>query len=259
MDVSEATALVAAALIGLAVGSFGGVIAARVPSGGDPLRGRSRCDACGRTLGVADLIPVLSWVALGGRCRTCRSRISARWTLLEIATSVLFVVATLVAGDGWEAIMLAPFLAVLLVLSLIDLEHHRLPNAIVYPSAVAATTWIVVAASADALDPIGAAVGAAAYGGGLLAVSIASRGGMGFGDVKLGALIGGIIGSIDLASVAVASGSAVLLGGVAGVIALARGAGRSDMMPFGPMMSAGAAVAVIHGPELADAYLRLLR
>ena len=154
--------------------------------------------------------------------------------------------------------LLAPFSAILVALTLIDLEHHRLPNAIVYPCVAAAAVFVVVArVSGGDLDPVSGGIGGVSYGGALLLIALVSRGGMGIGDVKLAGLIGVVIGAVDLPSVAVAGAAAILLGGIAGIVALLRGADRRSGLPFGPMLAVGALVAVFFGPPLAGAYLGL--
>lgn len=252
-------ALVAvAALFGLLWGSFAGVLVARVPAGGDAVRGRSRCDACEAVLGGRDLVPVVSRLVARGRCRHCGAAVPARWTWIEVACAVLFASIAAVVVDPWRVVLLAPFAAVLVALSVIDLEHRRLPNAIVYPSVVIAAILIVVArVLGGPLDPVGAAIGFAAYGGTLLLIALVSRGGIGIGDVKLAGLIGLVVGAVDLPSVGVAAGAGILFGGLAGIVALLRGADRRSALPFGPMLAAGALVAVLVGPALADAYLGL--
>lgn len=252
-------ALVAvAAIFGLLWGSFAGVLVDRVPTGGDVVRGRSRCDACGAVLGARDLVPVVSWLLLRGRCRRCGAIVPSRWTRIEITCGALFALVAGSLREPWLIALLGPFSAILVALTLIDLEHHRLPNAIVYPSFVVATCAILVAwATGGPLDPSAAAVGALAYGGVLLVIAVVSRGGMGIGDVKLAALIGLVIGAVDLPSVGVAAAAGILFGGLAGIVALARGADRRSALPFGPMLAAGAVVAMLVGPKLADAYLGL--
>jgi leader peptidase (prepilin peptidase)/N-methyltransferase len=184
--------------------------------------------------------------------------VPARWTWIEAVCGALFGLLAYVVRDPWQIALLAPFAAVLVSLALIDLGHHRLPNAIVYPSFVVATIWIVVARIlGGALDPVGAAIGSLAFGGTLLLIALVSRGGMGMGDVKLAGLIGLVVGAVDLPSVGVAAAAGILFGGVAGIAALARGADRRSALPFGPMLAAGALVAACFGPPLADAYLGL--
>lgn len=179
---------------------------------------------------------------------------------MEVGTGIMFLLAAVVAEDIWQVLLLAPFLGVLLALTAIDLEHRRLPNAIVYPSVVVAGALIAGADLAGGSPSLGnAVIGALAFGGVLLLVAILSRGGMGLGDVKLAALIGLVVGAVDLASVGVAAGVAILLGGVAAFVALLRGAERRTALPFGPMLAGGALTAVLAGPRIASAYLGLFR
>lgn len=250
--------VIAAAVFGAAWGSFVGVLVDRTPDGRS-IGGRSHCDACGRTLGWLDLVPILSWCIARGRCRTCHARIAPMWTLIELGCTVLAVLAVL-AFEPWTAGLVAASTGVLLGLTIIDLRHRRLPNKIVHPGAIAIAVLVVVARALGApLDPLDAAIGGVAFGGALLVVEVASRGGMGMGDVKLAGLIGLLVGAVDLASVAVAAGAAILLGGVAAIVALARGADRRSALPFGPMLAAGALIALFAGRPLADAYVELLR
>lgn len=253
-------AIGASGALGLFFGSFFGVLVDRIPAGEDVVSGRSRCRSCGRVLTPFDLVPVVSWMVLRGRCRGCGARIGVRPLLIEIGTGLLFAVATLVAVDPWQSVLLAPFLGVLLALTAIDLEHRRLPNALVYPSVILAAAIVLAAQPFDgALSLSNAVLGAVAFGGGLLLVAILSRGGMGLGDVKLAGLIGAVVGAVDLPSVAVAAGVAILIGGLTAVVALLRGAERRSALPFGPMLAAGALAAVVAGPRIADAYLGLFR
>ncbi len=252
--------VVVAVPFGLVIGSFLTVVVSRVPAGESVVAPRSRCPSCGTPIPPRDNIPVLSWLLLRGRCRACGARISARYPLIELGTALLFAFAAASFEDPWMIALTAPFLGLLLSLSVIDLEHRILPNRIVYPSLLGFPVYLVVARVAGA--PVGltaAAIGFVAYGGGLLVVALISPKGMGMGDVKLAALIGIVIGAIDLPSVAVAAGLAILLGGIGAVAALAMGKGRKSAVPFGPFLAAGAAVALFWGPTIADAYLRSVR
>lgn len=190
----------------------------------------------------------------------CGERVSVRWTLIEGASALIAASVSLRGGSALEVVPLIGFLTTLLALAAIDLEHHRLPNAIVMPLGVVCLLWVGVGPMTGLELKVGPAfIGGAAYGGGLLVISLVSRGGMGMGDVKLAAVIGFVVGALDLASVAVAAGAAFLLGGVIGVVALLRGAGRRSAIPFGPMLAGGAFIAIFWGPSLARGYLSLLR
>jgi leader peptidase (prepilin peptidase)/N-methyltransferase len=206
-----------------------------------------------------DNVPVISWVLLRGRCHACRARISPVYPLTELACGALFVAAALVFEDPWAAVLLAPFLGLLVAISVIDLRHHKIPNRLVYPAVVASAAWIVVADLAGSELRAGSAgLGFLVFGVGLLIVALISPKGMGMGDVKLAALVGLVLGSVGMDLVAVAAGAAILFGGVGSLIALLAGAGRKTPIPFGPFIAAGALVATFAGEAIADAYLRLI-
>jgi len=251
--------LVAFGLVGLAIGSFLSVVVHRVPRRGSVVRPRSRCPSCGAQLRARDNLPVVSYVLLRGRCRSCRTRIPALYPFLELATAALFAGAAAAFDRPYEAAVMAAFLAVLLALSVIDARHRILPNRIVYPSITAFALLLAAGALAgEGFDLRGALVGFLGYGGGLLLVALVSPRGMGMGDVKLAALIGLVVGSLGAGRVLVAAGVGILLGGLAAIAALLSGRGRKQAIPFGPFLAAGAAAAVLAGERLARLYLDLV-
>ncbi len=260
MTAVEIVFRVAVSLVaGLVFGSFLTVVVHRVPAGESVLRPRSRCPACGTQLRAVDNVPVVSWLALRGRCRSCEARIPASYPLTELATGALFVAAALRYEDPWIVVLLAPFLGALLALSAIDLRTKKLPNRIVYPGLAISAAYLVVAEIAGApVDLLEAAIGLLAYGGGLLVVALVSPRGMGMGDVKLAGWIGLVLGALGLEDVAVAAGLGILFGGAGAIIALVAGASRKQAIPFGPFLAAGAAAAAFIAPWVADRYLDLL-
>src|SRR5919198_920740 len=219
-------------VFGLAIGSFLTVVTHRVPRKETVVTGRSKCPSCGATIRARDNVPLFSYLLLRGRCRSCGARISPAYPLTELATGLLAAGAALRYRSLFVAALVAAFLAVLLALALIDARHRVLPNRIVYPAVLA----------------FGAAIVAGDVGGG----------GVDLVTAALGFLVGLVLGSLALSSVAVAAGLAVLAGGVAALAALARGRSRKSAIPFGPFLAAGAAAAAFVGPQLAHAYLRLL-
>jgi leader peptidase (prepilin peptidase) / N-methyltransferase len=243
---------------GLAIGSFMTVVVARVPAGESVIRPRSRCPGCGAEIRNRDNVPVVSWLLLGGRCRSCGERISVRYPLLELSTAVLVSGAAALYDRPWIAVMLALFLALMPAIAWIDIERRIIPNRITYPAFLGFAGYVVVAWLFDGgTDPARGLVGALVYGGGLFVVALISRG-MGMGDVKLALVIGVVMGSIGLRYVGVAAAGALVFGGVGGVVALAMGRNRKAMIPFGPYMAAGAVVATFWGEAIADWYLRSL-
>ena len=241
---------------GLALGSFMTVVVSRVPVGESVVRPRSRCPKCGAEIANRDNIPVVSWLLLRGRCRSCGQAIPARYPLLEVSTAGLVVAAAAAYERPWVAVMMAAFLSLMPAIAWIDIERRIIPNRITYPAFVGFAVYVVVAWAFDGgTDPVRALVGALLYAGVLFVVAIVSRG-MGMGDVKLALVIGIVLGSLGLRFVAVAAAAAVLFGGIGGIVALATGRDRKSPIPFGPYMAAGAVVAAFWGERIADWYLR---
>jgi leader peptidase (prepilin peptidase) / N-methyltransferase len=241
-----------AALLGLAIGSFLNVVAWRMPRRESLVRPGSRCPGCGTAIGALDNVPVVSWLALHGRCRSCGERISARYPLVELATAALYVAVVAAAWDDAARIALGIALVTLLVpVTLIDLEHRIIPNRLTGPFAVLA---IGLGAALDpGFVPEQVIAGVAAGGFFMLAVLAYPRG-MGMGDVKLAGVLGLYLGR--------AVGPALLVGLVAGVVVgaaiMARkgaAAGRKTAIPFGPFLALGGIVAIFVGDTLVDAYL----
>ncbi|WP_409048546.1 A24 family peptidase [Microbacterium sp. HA-8] len=261
--------LVLAAVFGLVIGSFLNVVVYRVPAG-IPLTRESRCPACDAPVRAWQNVPVLSWMLLRGRCATCRTAISARYPLVEVATALAFLGVVWAATErvaiaGVDASSIGVLLAYLwlaavsVALTLIDLDTQRLPNAIVLPSYVVAFGLFAVAASLGA-DPMGlvrAAVGAAAMYGFYALLRLIRPDGMGGGDVKLAGVLGMYLGWVGWGALAVGGFAAFVLGGLYGVaVIIARRAGRRDAIPFGPWMLAGAWLGIAAGEPLAQAYVR---
>ena len=239
-------------LAGAVVGSFLTVVAYRVPRHEQFVSGRSRCPACGEQIAARDNVPIVSWLALRGRCRTCRAPISPRYPLAEVATAILFGVTALVLGtdDVAELLLGLVFCAVLVVITLTDLERRVIPNAIVLFGAVVAVG--VVAAT----DPgsLGERALAAGIGGGvLLLLVLAYPRGMGMGDVKLVAMMGLYLGR----ALAPAVLMGFLGGALVGVALMARhgAAARKQAVPFGPFLALGGVLALWFGDDMVDWYL----
>lgn len=240
---------------GLGVGSFMTVAVHRLPRGESVVRPRSRCPSCGTSIGPRDNVPVISWLLLRGRCRSCGAPISIEYPILELSTAGLVVLAATRYADVWRGALVAGLLALMPAIALIDIRHRIIPNRLTYPALVLFPAAILVAwPFDDSIDPLRGLVGLFAYGGALFVVAIVSRG-MGMGDVKLAALIGLVLGSFGLRSVGVAAGAAIVLGGLGGVVALGMGRGRKSAIPFGPYLAAGAVVAGLWGDAIADWYL----
>lgn len=217
--------------LGLIIGSFLNVCIYRIPRGGSLLFPPSACPACGRRLTALELIPVAAFIALKGRCRGCRTPISRRYPLVELLTGVLFLLVFWKFGLGLETLKWWVLLSLLIVIALIDLDFQRIPDAISLPGLAAGILL--------AQGHWGQAVLGAMIGYGIIAAVIAlSRGGMGWGDAKLLALIGAFLGWRGVV-VSLFVGS--LLGSLVGIILLLlRRIDRKTPVPFGPYLSLGA-------------------
>jgi leader peptidase (prepilin peptidase)/N-methyltransferase len=245
-------ALLPAAVFGLVIGSFLNVVAYRLPRGESLSKPRSRCPSCDTQIRAMDNIPVLSWLMLHGRCRNCEAAIAPRYPLVEAGTALLFAAVVAVHHDNTPMLVLGLVLVAFLVpLTLIDLDVRLLPDKLTAPAAVLAV------ALGTALDPSGEVqrlIAGAAAGMFFFVAWYVRPGGMGFGDVKLAAVLGLFLGR----SVAVAVFAALISGVVVGAFVMRRVGvteGRKTAVPFGPFLALGAAVALLAGDELIDAYL----
>ncbi len=247
MSIAAAAFVVAPAL---ALGSFLNVVAYRVPARRSLVRPRSACGSCGHEIAARDNIPVLSYLLLRGRCRHCSASISPVYPLVEALTAVLAVACVAVFGLTAEAALAFGFCAVLVTLSVIDVQHRIVPNRIVLPAAA------IVLVAHTAIDPSPEWVlGALGASGFLFAAALAYPKGLGMGDVKLALLLGAMLG----ASVAVALFLGFVAALVPAVVLFARhgSAARKMAVPLVPFLSFGAIVALFFGEQLFDGYLSL--
>lgn len=246
------TLVLLAAAAGLLVGSFLNVVAWRLPRGESLVAPGSHCPGCAHPVRPYDNVPVVSWLALRGRCRDCRTPISARYPLVEALTAAL-AAGVVLTNDGAHDLLLGLVLVVLLVpIALIDLDHRIIPNRLTALGGIAA---LAIGAATDLAGVPEQLIAAAAAGGFLLLAALARPGGMGMGDVKLAGMLGLFLGR----EVAVALLVALVVGTLVGVVVMARRGvteGRRTAIPFGPFLALGGVVALLAGSELVDWYLR---
>jgi leader peptidase (prepilin peptidase)/N-methyltransferase len=253
-----------AGLAGLIAGSFANVVIHRVPRHQSLVRPGSRCPACGAPVAWRDNLPVLGWLLLRGRCRACRAPISPRYPLVELAMGVLWFLLTLrlvTAGLGWAVPAYLALAFVCLVLAVIDASTRLLPNRITYPAFPVLLGLLLVASVG--LDDLGrlarGLLAGAAVGAFFLLLALISPRGMGLGDVKLAPTLGLALGWLSWGTVAVGVFAGFLLGGLAGVAAIAvAGLTRKSLLPFGPWLVAGALLGVLAGADVAAWYARAL-
>lgn len=253
----EAVWTVVFALLGMAVGSFLNVCIDRLPDGKSLLAPPSHCPSCQRRLSAADLIPIFSYLWLRGRCRYCKSSIPQRILWVEIATGAVFVFLYWHYGLSGDLAVAALYFCLFISLLAIDLEHHILPNKLVYPGVVIALIFSIFLPQLDVVPSIARAAAGGGIGLGIfLLIVVLSRGGMGWGDVKMAAFIGLVVG---FPMIFVAIMLAIVSGGlVAFVLVLRRAKSRKQSIAFGPFLSLAAMATILWGDAILDWYLGLL-
>lgn len=247
------------ALLGLAIGSFLNVCIDRLPQNKSIVLPPSHCEACQHKLAAKDNIPVFSYLRLRGRCRYCQASIPRRIFWVELATGLIFALLYWHYGLSAELGVMAFYACLFIIIFVIDLEQGLILNKVVYPGMVVALLlslypwpWLT--------DSIVMRVAYAALGGGIgfalfLVIAIVSRGGMGWGDVKLAALIGLATG-FPLVLLAIIMG-AIIGGIVAVVLMIAKKRKRRETIPFGPFLALAAMVTLLWGSNILSWYLGL--
>jgi leader peptidase (prepilin peptidase) / N-methyltransferase len=242
----------AAVLVGLVVGSFLNVVIHRVPRRESVVWPASHCPHCGKPIRPKDIIPLISYLLLRGRCRNCKEHIAARYPAVEATTGLLFGAAAYEFGTSLDLLPMLVFISALISLAVIDLEHRLLPNAIVGPTALAGLVLSIL------VNPAGwwtYPLSAIAVAGALLVLALIYPSGMGMGDVKMGGMLGAFLG--PYAALAVFLGA--LIGAVTGGLLMAAGKiQRRSALPFGLFMALGGLISLLAGPLLWELYLNLM-
>jgi len=255
---NDSAFVVLATVVGAVIGSFLNVCIYRLPRGRSVVWPSSACESCGRQLSWFENLPVVSWVALGAKCRTCKSPLSIRHPLIEAITAAMFGLAAWYYGPSITLLSRLVFGCALIVLFAIDLEHHLLPNVITLPGIVIGFLFSFMTEPGWVASLIGILVG----GGGLWLVAEAyyrlrHEEGLGMGDVKMLAMIGAFVGwKLTLMTLMLAS----LAGSAVGLtfIAIKKG-DLKYALPFGTFLAMGAALAATVGPGLLGWYMGFLQ
>lgn len=236
-------------VFGALVGSFLNVVVYRLPRGESLVAPGSRCTGCAAAIAPYDNVPVVSWLVLHGRCRSCDAAISPRYPIVELLTVLSFAGVAAARGVSPELFIYLPLTAALIAVAGIDIDHRIVPNRIALPAAA----WGLGASAAlrPTELPELLVAGAGAFLVLLLAVLV-YPGGMGMGDVKLAGVIGVYLGMAIVAALL----AAFLAGSAWGLAKIARhGAlARKEAVPFAPFLAAGGLIGLIAGPELVELY-----
>ncbi|MFC1957542.1 prepilin peptidase [Chloroflexota bacterium] len=256
---------VLAFILGTSFGSFLNVVIDRLPRGQSLVYPPSHCGTCGKKLGVFELIPIASYLWLKGRCRYCKASIPRRILAVEMGSGLLFALISFNYGFSIEFLVLAFYTCIFIILTLIDLEHGLILNKITYPaigiSFALAPFWSSLGFSRTFLGGnsvlhvfLSSLSGGVIFAGFFLIIILLSRGGMGWGDVKMAWLIGLVTG---FPSVLVAMMVSFISGGLtAGLLLLLHLKSRKETIPYGPFLAIGAFIALLWGENIIDWYWR---
>ena len=250
--------------LGASIGSFLNVVADRFPNGRSIVRPGSFCESCQRHLAAVDMVPVLSYLWLRGRCRYCSAKIPGRLAVVEAVNGGLLALLYWRYGLGGELFVYGAAFSLLVVITIIDFDHGLIFDRMVFPAAglllVLSPFWNQIGAEREFFGTIGllgsfasSTVAGASYFVFLYLIVLVYPQGMGAGDVKFAALIGLLMG---IPLVFVAFWVTVVSGGLVATFLLAvRRKGRKEAIPYGPFMALGAVVAILAGTEIWDWYL----
>lgn len=246
-------------VFGTAIGSFLNACVYRLPRSISLINPRSMCPECHAAIRAYDNIPLLSYVWLLGRCRHCGGRIPLRYPLVELVSGLFAVGVFMRYGLSLESLLIYVFIAALLVVTFIDIDHQIIPDLITCPGIVIGFVASLVVGHITYKESL---LGIALGGGALFAVAwayylCAKKEGMGGGDIKLLAMIGAFLGwkaVVFTVFVASAVGTAVGI-----LVALHTRKGRELKVPFGPFLGVGAMVFIFFGPQIIDWYVRIAR
>lgn len=246
-----ASAFLIFAFLGLAIGSFLNVVAWRLPRGESVVSPGSHCGSCDAPVKPYDNIPLLSWIILRGKCRSCGAKISIRYPLVELGTAALYVgIAAAWWGDWRELALGITFVTFLIPITAIDLDVRRIPNVLTAPAALLAVPIAALTEPDFIPEQLMAAVAALVF---FLIPALIAKKGMGMGDVKLAGVMGLYLGWAVFPAILIA----LVTGTLIGMIVMARRgvtAGRKTAIPFGPFLALGSVVCIFVGSGLLDAY-----
>jgi leader peptidase (prepilin peptidase)/N-methyltransferase len=240
-------------IYGLVLGSFFNVVGLRVPLKKSIVAPRSSCPTCGHQLKAYELIPVVSFMLQGGKCRGCQSRISPFYPILELLTGILFVTAPLVIGWSGELVVALTLISMFMIIIVSDIHYMLIPDKIL----IWFTGIFLLERIFWPLTPwwdslLGAVTGFIL----LLVIALVSKGGMGFGDVKLYALLGFVLGfKLVLLSFFLSTLYGAVIGGLALLFKIVK---RRQPIPFAPFIVAGTLTSYYWGAEIINLYLQFL-
>jgi leader peptidase (prepilin peptidase)/N-methyltransferase len=252
--VTPGAVLAVAAVFGACIGSFLNVVIYRLPLGQSIVSPPSQCPKCGYRLRWYDNFPIFGWLLLGGRCRTCKNPISIQYPIVELVTALLFVLVVWLTPAGPLMVSRLLFVCLLIPLFFIDLELQILPDQITIPGIVAGLLLSVIAPPGWRSAVLGILTGAGLFYAVFYAYYLWRRvEGMGFGDLKMLAMIGAFLGwKAVLVTLVLSSVLGALAGGL---LMLIKRAGMETAVPFGTFLAVGALASMFVAEPFLDWYI----
>jgi leader peptidase (prepilin peptidase) / N-methyltransferase len=240
-------------IYGLLLGSFFNVVGLRIPLQKSIVKPRSACPSCGHQLKPYELIPIVSYLLQRGKCRGCQSRISPIYPIFELLTGILFAIAPTIIGWSGELLVALTLISMFMIIVVSDIHYMIIPDKILlWFAGIFLLERIFMPLSPWWDSLLGAAVGFLL----LLLIALVTKGGMGFGDVKLYALLGFVLGfKLVLLSFFLSTLYGAVIGGLALLFKIVK---RRQPIPFGPFIAAGTLTAYFWGSEIINLYIHFL-
>ncbi len=237
-------------LLGAVVGSFLNVVIDRLPINKSIVTPPSQCDHCHKKLSLLELVPIFSYLALRGRCRNCNEKIPLRVLIVELGTSLIFLLTWLKFGQSWQTALYCLYGAVLIIMGGIDLEHQKIPNVLIYPAIGLGLIMIPFLH----INKIWMMLAGGLLGFGVLfLIAVFAPGAMGMGDVKLVLFLGFVLGFPEIVlSLFLAFVSGGLL---AGILLAIKKIGRKDTIAFGPFLGLAGFITLLYGSQILEWWL----
>ena len=240
-------------ILGIIIGSFLAICIYRLPQNQSIVTPTSHCLHCNTKLKVWDLIPILSYLLLRGKCRYCGKPYSSRYAVVELITGLLFLWCYQIVGWSPDLLKVLIFTAFLIVITFIDYDHQLILDKVLLWFAGVGVAINLCSGYPHIADMV---IAALVGGGLLLLVAVLTSGGMGGGDIKFVAVLGLWLG-VKLVMVALLL--AFIIGGVGGALLLIfKVKGRKDFIPFGPFIASGAFISILYGSKLVWWYLHTI-
>ena len=246
-------------IFGICIGSFLNVCIYRLPESKSIVHPRSACPDCGALIRFYDNIPIFSYIALRAKCRHCGAHISLRYPVIEFISGIFAVGVFLKYGISVEALIYYTFIAALLVITFIDIDHQIIPDVISLPGI---PIFFAASFALPNMTFVDSILGILIGGGSLYLVAwlyhlMTRKEGMGGGDIKLLAMMGAIIGWKGVLFTIFTASAVGTLAGLA--VILKSGKTMKLKIPFGPFLAIGAIAFIFFGPQLIAWYFNLLR